>query len=1183
MTPTTFIARWKRASGTELANAQLFATELCEVLDLPRPNPAEADDAANSYVFERPVTFRHGDGSSSSGRIDCYRRDAFILEAKKIRDGRKQGYDEAMLAARNQAENYARAIPAAEGRPPFLILVDIGFRFEIYAEFSRSGATYTPFPAPGAHRFELADLEKEEFRALLKAIWLKPLELDPARKSARVTREVAANLAKVAASLEKDGHASEDVSAFLSRCLFCMFAEDVGLLPLHHFEKLLLKWVDDPAKLQFKLAQLWADMDKGSDFSQVFDCAIRKFNGSFFKNPSVLPLSKEQVEILYAAAHADWRQVEPAIFGTLLERALDPAERHALGAHYTPRAYVERLVLPAVIEPLREEWDAVRAAAFLHLEQKEVLAALTELQAFRSRLAQTTVLDPACGSGNFLYVTLEHFKRLEAEILDLIERIHHDFPDVKTPSPLLGIGGDAVDPHQFLGLEINSRAAALAELVLWIGHLQWQYKLKPDAPFYPSPVLRDFKNIQNRDAVLSYDSKELLLDPENGKPLMRWDGLSRKLHPVTAQLVPDESKQIPLYTYSKPRRAEWPQADFIVGNPPFIGGATMRAALGDGYCDSLRLAWKEVPESADFVMYWWHQAAESVRAGKSRRFGFITTNSIKQTFNRRVLEAQMRPPLGARVSTRALKNEEAHVDMRAPRELHLAFAIPDHPWVDAAEGAAVRIAMSVGTLDPRPGKLLCISSEEDHGDAEGYKIELRSTQAHIHPDLSTGADVTQAKALVGNQEVSTPGVKLHGDGFIITEEEALSLGLGEIEGAEKHLRAYRNGKDLAQRPRGVRVIDLFGLDEREVRHQFPAIYQHVLYRVKPERDLNNMASRKKFWWIFGGPNPGLRKMLDGLTRYIATVETTKHRIFQFLDQDILPDNKLVNIAIADAAKLAILSSSAHVLWSLATGSRLGVGNDPVYVKTKCFECFPFPPAGPCEERLRELGEELDATRKKQQEAHPELTLTGMYNVLEKLRSGDELSAKEKKIHDLGLVSLLLQLHDEIDALTLKAYGWDDLIGQRGEVFEQEILSRLAALNAERLEEEAAGKIRYLRPEFQLRAQAGSPGVLPGDAEEDATDANKPAGSRRSQGAKKPKAAAPKTPKAPIIRAWPSTLPEQIKQVGEVIARSGAPLTPEELAAKFTGRGPWKSRLPQILDILESLGKIRRLIDGRVGG
>lgn len=1178
MTPSTFIARWKRASGTELANAQLFATELCEVLELPRPNPAEADDAANSYVFERPVTFRHGDGSSSSGRIDCYRRDAFILEAKKIRDGRKQGYDEAMLAARNQAENYARAIPAAEGRPPFLILVDIGFRFEIYAEFSRSGATYTPFPAPGAHRFELADLEKEEFRALLKAIWLKPLDLDPARKSAKVTREVAANLAKVAASLEKDGHASEAVSAFLSRCLFCMFAEDVGLLPLHHFEKLLLKWVDDPAKLQFKLAQLWADMDKGSDFSQVFDCAIRKFNGSFFKNPSVLPLSKEQVEILYAAARADWRQVEPAIFGTLLERALDPAERHALGAHYTPRAYVERLVLPAVIEPLREEWDAVRAAAFLHIDQKEVLAALTELQAFRSRLAQTTVLDPACGSGNFLYVTLEHFKRLEAEILDLIERIHHDFPESGYQARL-GIQSDAVDPHQFLGLEINSRAAALAELVLWIGHLQWQYKLKPDAPFYPSPVLRDFKNIQNRDAVLSYESKELLLDPENGKPQMRWDGLSRKLHPVTGQLVPDESKQIPLYTYSNPRRAEWPQADFIVGNPPFLGkGEAMRAALGDGYCQALRSACSEVPDSADFVMYWWHQAAELVRAGKSRRFGFITTNSIKQTFNRRVLEAQMRPTLGAPPSVVGKGVNTPTTEGGAPRELHLAFAIPDHPWVDAAEGAAVRIAMTVGTLDPRPGKLLCVSREEDHGDAEGYKIELRSTQAHIHPDLSTGADVTQAKALLANQGITSMGVMLAGDGFIVSEEEARSLSLGDIPGLEERIRGYRNCNDLNNRPRSVRLIDLFGLDEEELHHQFPSLYQHVLVKVKPVREHASREAHRKNWWLFGEKRPALRQMIADLPRYICTGETSAHRTYQFLGKDILPDHSTITIALADAAQLAILSSRIHGIWAVKSGGRMGKGNTPRYNKSRCFDTFPFPPAGPCEERLRELGEELDATRKKQQEAHPELTLTGMYNVLEKLRSGDELSAKEKKIHDLGLVSLLLLLHDEIDALTLKAYGWDDLIGQRGELFEQEILTRLAALNAERLEEEAAGKIRYLRPEFQLRAP---PSVVSDDSDEPAD--RMPASPVKS---KKPKATTPKTLKtlkAPISRAWPSTLPEQIKQVGEVIARSGAPLTPEELAAKFTGRGPWKSRLPQILDILESLGKIRRLIDGRVGG
>ena len=280
------------------------------------------------------------------------------------------------------------------------------------------------------------------------------------------------------------------------------------------------------------------------------------------------------------------------------------------------------------------------------------------------------MLDPACGSGNFLYVTLEQMKRLEGEVLNALQ----EFGELQ--KPLI-----EVDPHQFLGLELNPRAAAIAELVLWIGYLQWHFRTRRSMP--PEPVLKDFRNIEHRDAVLAYDGAEPATD-NAGRPVMRWDGRGMKPHPVTGKDVPDESQQIAVWKYVKPRKAKWPAADFIVGNPPFIGAATMRNALGDGYVEALRATWKDVPESADFVMYWWQHAAEAARKGEVRRFGFITTNSLRQTFNRRVIEAQMsaKPPLS------------------------LAFAIPDHPWVDSKDGAAVRIAMSVGESGAQPGRLL---------------------------------------------------------------------------------------------------------------------------------------------------------------------------------------------------------------------------------------------------------------------------------------------------------------------------------------------------------------------------------------------------------------------------------------------------------------------------------------------
>ena len=305
-------------------------------------------------------------------------------------------------------------------------------------------------------------------------------------------------------------------------------------------------------------------------------------------------------------------------------------------------------------------------------------------------------------------------------------------------------------------------------------------------------------------------------------------------------------------------------------------------------------------------------------------------------------------------------------------------------------------------------------------------VDVRERGGVLHADLRMGANVASAKALQANEGLSCPGFKLHGAGFIVTPERARELGLGTVAGLENHIRAYRNGRDLTDKPRDVMVIDLFGLEADEVRARFPAVYQHVLERVKPERDANQRATYRDNWWIFGEPRRAFRPALADLPRYIATVETAKHRSFQFLDAQIAPDNKLICIALDDAFSLGVLSSTVHMRWALASGGWLGVGNDPVYVKTRCFDPFPFPAASePQQARIRDLAEQLDAHRKRQQAAHPDLTLTGMYNVLEKLRSGEPLSAKERSIHEQGLVSVLRQLHDELDLAVLDAYGWSD--------------------------------------------------------------------------------------------------------------------------------------------------------------
>ncbi len=1147
-----FIARWQKSGAAERANYQLFLSELCDVLDAPRPDPATPDEAANAYVFEKSVPLPHG----ATGRIDLYRRGCFVLEAKQGGEAqagaglptepplsaageararsRKKGvaprgtaaWDTAMERARQQAQSYARNLPTEElkdgGRPPFLIVVDVGESLALYSEFTRTGGNYVPFPNPLAARISLADLHQPETRELLRTVWLDPMSLDPGRRAARVTREIAARLARLAQALER-GHDPDAVAHFLMRCLFTMFAEDVALLPAGSFTQLLADARRNVAHFPRFVEELWSTMAHGG-FSLALRLPIPHFNGGLFEDAAGLPLTEDQLQLLIEAAQADWRDVEPAIFGALLERALDPVERHKLGAHFTPRAYVERLVTPTVVEPLRAEWEAVQAAALRLVEDGKPDKALGEVEAFQRRLAAVRILDPACGTGNFLYVSLEHLLRLEAEVLEVRRQLGAD-------QMLLELEAVRVTPRQLLGIEVNPRAAAIAELVLWIGYLRWRLQTAGDVGHLPEPILANYHNIERRDAVLAWDAIEPLLDAA-GRPVTRWDGRTTVTHPVTGEQVPDEAARIPAYRYINPRPAEWPDAEFVVGNPPFIGGWRIRQAQGDGYVEGLWSAYPQIPQKADYVMYWWDRAAAKAREKQIRRFGFITTNSITQVFQRRVLRYHL----------------------EASNPLQLVMAIPDHPWVDTESAAAVRIAMTVGQAsqsnEVHLGKVI---AEQTDG---AVSVEF-SLASKINSDLTAGVDLDQARGLRANAGLCSPGVQLYGSGFIVDHDEAIRLtGLARSSRARQVIRKYINGSDLVGRSRNAFVIDFFGCSQQEASTLHPDAYQRVLDRVKPERDQNRRRSIRETWWRFGWERPLWRQTSAGLNRFISTPETSKHRVFVFLAGDILPDNRLTNFALEDAFFLGILASRIHVTWALANGGTLE--DRPIYTKSRCFDPFPFPDATDAQRaRIRGLAEELDGHRKRQQAQHPKLTLTDMYNVLEKLRAGEALSKAEKVTHEQGLVSVLRQLHDDLDAAVFDAYGWPTTLS------DEEILARLVALNAERAAEEARGLVRWLRPEYQAPADRTSRFTTAPFEEE-------------APGAEAPPAARPLLP-------WPDGLAEQAAAVRAALVALGRPVTPEEVAAAFdaagTGAAP-AGRVSEWLAALAALGQARAGEDGR---
>lgn len=1024
-----FIAKWLGVTGgAERANYAQFVNDLCSAVSLPEPGVASGGVLGN-YQFEGPVP--GGGLGGNTGSIDLYKRGCFILEAKQSRlseADRKQAelfdvapsaptspagarYDKLMRDALSQAKRYAVNLPADHPWPPFLIVCDVGRAFELYFDWSGNGRGYGHFPDQHSYRFELHRFAEEGVQDILRAIWTDPARIDPRAKSAEVSRNIAKRLADVSKWLEGTqrartsnatdsdrSRAIEETALFLMRIVFCMFAEDVGLLPKNSFSLFLEKAVENEAAFEPELRALWTIMGRsgGERYASAIGGEVRYFNGGLFASAKTFNLSNADRGELLEAARTDWTKVEPAIFGTLLEQALTPGERAKLGAHYTPRPYVERLVQATIMDVLDGEWEAiVRPAGDAPIE-------LAVVQDFLQRIANLRILDPACGTGNFLYVAMENLMRLEGDVIEIIRQLG-------------GKASPQVGPKQFLGLELNPRAAVIAELVLWIGWLRWRMKNDPNAA--PEPVLKQFGNINFGEHPGGFDA--VLRRKPRGE-------------------IDTEHPMLP----------DWPEADFIVGNPPFIGkGSQMRSALGDDYVEALWRANPRVPKSADFVMQWWDRAAHSLVAEESPliRFGLVTTNSIAGSFNRRVIETYLKAG-----------------------GLSLALAIPDHPWTKATrDAAAVRIAMTVGERGQREGQLVRVIREEGL-QTDWPELEVRSQAGRINSDLSIGADVGSAVPLKANAGLSCNGMMLAGQGFKITKTDAEKLIRDDGEEARKVVRPYFGGSELVQRPRNQFVIDLFGMSEAEARARYPHSYMHVLKRVKPERDTNRRAAFRNRWWVFGEPRRTFRPALEAISRYIATTETTKHRIFQFLPVAVVPDHMIIAIGSEDSFHLGVLSSRIHLEWTLKAGGWLGMGNDNRYNKSLVFDPFPFPdPAPPQCKAIAELAEELDATRKAALSEVPGLTMTEIYNLRERQRAGqldDLLEAERAAKARVGIIS---RLHEQIDAEVAAAYGWP------ADLPPAEIVARLVALNAKRAAEEKAGTVRWLRPDYQLPRFAGA--------------------------------------------------------------------------------------------------------------
>ncbi|MDP1692691.1 MAG: hypothetical protein Q8L49_12205 [Burkholderiaceae bacterium] len=954
----------------ERAGAQAHFIDLCRVLDVPEP-----DDPAR-YCFERGVTKTGSAAGRTDGWADVWRQGCFAWEYKAP--------GKSLEVALRQLMQYALPLES----PPLLVVSD-RLRIEIHTHF-----TGTPSET---HIFALEEITRPEVQQRLRALWQDPESFKPKRSNRDITEEAARTFAGTAERLRAAGVAPEQVSHFLTQCVFSFFAEDVGLLPARLFERLVGVQLA-PDALRAQLGKLFETMREGGLFGVE---AVPWFNGGLFAKIDVPPLAAADLAELKAASALNWSAIDATIFGTLFERGLDPAKRSQLGAQFTDAGTILRLVEPVVQRPLLAEWQEhkLRIAKALAKSKRHNDKAYRDAQAafvgFLERLRAYRVLDPACGSGNFLYLALkclkdiEHQVNLEAEAIGL-ERQH-----------------DVTGPHNVLGIELNEYAAELARVTVWIGELQW--RIQHGYGFKTQPVLEPLDHIECRDAVLHRDV----------------GGLE------------DSGELIAI--------AEWPDADAVIGNPPFLGDKKMRAELGGEYTETLRYAYDgRVPGGADLVCYWFEKARAQIAAGKLQRAGFVATQAIRSGANRNVLNAIV--------------------------EIAPIFdAWADEPWVN--EGAAVRVSMVAFGVGVAQAML--------NGEAVGP----------IATDLTANDfDLTKAALLSQNAGVAFQGPVKVG-AFDIPGAVARAWLAQPNPNAQSNavvLRPWANGKDVTARSSDTWIVDFGAHMSEGDAALFERPFAHVRNAVKPMRDVQARESRKRYWWLHGETVPGLRSCMRPVASYLATARVAKHRFFVRLPVTTWPDSRLYVFAREDDSTLGLLSSRIHEAWSLANASMHGVGNDPTYNAKSCFETFPFPayltPAATAHQRTealpdgalipadlspaaREHAEQIARAAKRLtdlrdawlnppewSERVPEVVPLGM----DRSPYPDRIVAKpgfEKELAKRTLTNLynqcpswLAQAHETLDAAVAAAYGWADWSSAMPD---DEILRRLLALNLAR--------------------------------------------------------------------------------------------------------------------------------------
>lgn len=944
LSPQDFVTRYRPAQLRERAASQSHFIDLCHLVG--HPTPTEDDPIGDRFTFEAGVDKLGG----GSGWADVWKRGYFAWEYKGKHGNLEKAYQ--------QLQQYRDSLQ----NPPLLVVSDME-RIVVHTNFTNT--------VKQTIEITLDNLLTPDGMRRLRAIFYEPDFFKSPQTTEAVTTQAAQEFAKLAEMLQRYGEDPQRTAHFLIRLLFCLFSEDIGLLPKNLFTDLIMSTRSKPAAFRAQLQQLFGQMATGGWFGPT---EIEYFDGGLFNDDTALDIGRDGMEILVRVARLDWSSIEPSIFGTLFERSLDPSKRSQLGAHYTSRDDILLIVEPVLMAPLRREWAKLREELTQEIENRQrqiqewqgradrtAQERQTQIRSINTRtenrvreaifefmhkLASVRVLDPACGSGNFLYVAL----RL---LLDLWKEVALFATEAGLPM-LSPLDSDAPSPAQLFGIELNSYAYELAQVTIWIGWIQWAHENGYGAP--SAPILKPLDNIKNMDAILAFD--------EAGNPY----------------------------------EPEWPEADVVIGNPPFLGDKKMRAELGYDYVDSLRTLFEDkIPGQSDLVCYWFEKARELIEQGALMRVGLLATQGIRGGANRTVLD-------------------------RIVKTGGIFWAYSDRNWI--LDGATVHVSLIAF----------------DDGSEENKELNGSIVDA-IHSDLSYNVDLTKAQSLTENSNLAFIGTQKGGK-FDIDPDAAKSM-LEDVSNPHGKpnsdvVRPWVNGRDLTQRPRNMYIID-FGIDMSMFEAaMYEKPFEYLKIHIKAGREAVNSEQRTTdLWWIHQRSRPEMRSALAGLTRYIGTPRVAKHRMFVWLDISVLPDSQVVVFAREDDFFFGVLHSLAHEVWARATGTQLREAESGFrYSQTMTFETFPFPwppgkePTGePRVEAIAQAAKELvkyrDQWLNPSNASESELkkrTLTNLYN---------------------AMPTWLKMAHEKLDKAVFDAYGWPHNLS------DDEILSRLLALNLER--------------------------------------------------------------------------------------------------------------------------------------